>query len=87
MNQIGEPKMNTQVECAECHVRMEVGYAFYFHGGGGYAQQNWYPGKPKSSFWTGLAVRKDQSVPITTLRCPNCGYLESYAIKQPAAGG
>jgi hypothetical protein len=42
--------MNTQVECAKCYVRMEVGCAFYFHDGGGYAQQNWYPGKPKSSF-------------------------------------
>jgi len=78
--------MNTQGECAKCHVPMEVGYAFYFHGGGGYAQQNWYPGKPKSSFWTGLVVKKDQSVPVTTLRCPNCGYLESYAIKQGAVG-
>jgi hypothetical protein len=39
--------MNTQVECAKCHAPMEVGYAFYFHGGGGYAQQNWYPGEPE----------------------------------------
>jgi hypothetical protein len=78
--------MSTQVECAKCHVPMEVGYAFYFHGGGGYAQQNWYPGEPEPSFWTGLAVKKDQCVPITTLRCPNCGYLESYAIKQGAVG-
>jgi hypothetical protein len=54
---------------------MEIGYAFYFHGGRGYAQQNWYPGEPEPSFWTGLAVKKDQCVPITTLRCPNCTFL------------
>jgi predicted nucleic-acid-binding Zn-ribbon protein len=78
--------MNTQIECAKCHAHMEVGYTPYFHGGGGYARQYWYPGEPKSHFWTGLTVKKDQCVPITTLRCPNCGYLESYAIKQAEAG-
>jgi len=60
--------MNTQVECAKCYVRMEVGCAFYFHGGGGYAQQNWYPGRPKSSFWTGLAVRKVNPYPSPSPR-------------------
>ena len=49
----------------------------------GLTQQNWSPGEPKPSFWTGLKVEKqDQIVPVTTLRCAKCGYLESYAIPQ-----
>jgi hypothetical protein len=48
----------------------------------GYRQQNWFPGTPKRSFWTGLKVKKDQVVPVVTLRCPMCGYLESYATRQ-----
>ena len=49
---------------------------------GGYSQQNWNPGEPQSTFWRGLHVKTDQLIPVTTLRCPNCGYLESYAIAQ-----
>jgi hypothetical protein len=26
-------------------------------------------------------MKKDQCVPVTTLRCPKCGYLESYAVQ------
>jgi hypothetical protein len=56
---------------------MEIGYvADGTHAG--YAQQQWVPGSPEKSFWTGLKM--ETAVPVTTLRCPNCGYLESYAI-------
>ena len=76
-----ETNMNERVECMRCHAHMEVGYVpdvTY----GGYLLQNWCPGEPKSGFWMrpGLKVKKDQFIPVTTLRCPNCGYLESYAI-------
>jgi hypothetical protein len=46
----------------------------------GFTQQYWAPGRPKQSFWMGLKMKKDEVVPVVTLRCPNCGYLESYAI-------
>ena len=49
---------------------------------GAYLQQNWSPGEPKSGFWKGLKVKRDQNVRVTTLRCPRCGYLESYAINR-----
>jgi hypothetical protein len=49
----------------------------------GFQQENWSPGEPQPSFWTGLKVeKKDIVIPVTTFRCPNCGYLESYAISQ-----
>jgi hypothetical protein len=34
----------------------------------------------------GLKLAKDQVLPVTTLRCPKCGYLESYAILQSQDG-
>jgi hypothetical protein len=53
----------------------------------GFMQQNWSAGEPQPSFWTGLKVeKKDQVVPVTTLRCSKCGYLESYAIPQSQNG-
>jgi hypothetical protein len=53
----------------------------------GLQQENWSPGEPQPSFWTGLKVKKkDIVIPVTTFRCPNCGYLESYAISQSQNG-
>ena len=57
---------------------MEAGYVLdLMHGG--YAQGAWVDGPPEKSFWTGLKVHGHQRVPVTTYRCPHCGYLESYA--------
>jgi len=78
--------MKGTVECARCHARMESGWvADYTHGG--IQQENWCPGEPQPSSWTGLKVERDQVIPITTLRCPSCGYLESYAIPRSQNGG
>ena len=53
----------------------------------GLQQENWCPGEPQPSFWTGLKVeKKDIVIPVITFRCPNCGYLESYAIPQSQNG-
>ena len=73
--------MNKPVECLRCHAIMDLGYvADVTHAG--YQQQQWTPGVPERSFWTGLKAKKEQSVPIVTLRCPDCGYLESYASRK-----
>jgi hypothetical protein len=75
----GEMNMNKPVECIRCHAQMVVGFvADGTHAG--FAQQYWVPGQPRRSFWTGVKMEKDQIVPVLTFRCPNCGYLESYAI-------
>jgi hypothetical protein len=53
----------------------------------GLQQENWCPGEPQPSFWTGLKVeKKDIVIPVTTFRCPNCGYLELYVIPQSQNG-
>ena len=76
---------NKPVECLRCHAHMEAGYVADA-GESTYRQQIWYPGEPKSDFWMGLKMKKEQIVPVVTLRCSNCGYLESYAIPQTTSG-
>jgi hypothetical protein len=74
------------VECLRCHAQMESGWVAD-NTQAGLTQQNWSAGEPQPSFWTGLkAEKRDQVVPVTTLRCPRCGYLESYAIAQSQNG-
>ena len=53
---------------------------------GGLQRENWCPGEPQPSFWTSLKAEIDKFIPVTTFRCPNCGYLESYAIPQSQNG-
>lgn len=72
--------MKQPVECIKCHAHMESGY-IADGTQAGYRQENWTPGPPKPSFWFGLKLDADQSIPVTTLRCPKCGYLESYASR------
>jgi hypothetical protein len=71
--------INKPVECLRCHAQMAVGFVADATQNG-FAQQYWVPGEPKPNFWMGLKMKKDEIVPVITLRCPNCGYLESYAI-------
>ncbi len=74
------------VECIRCHAEMAVG--FVPDGtNAGFAQQKWVPGEPEPSFWMGLKMEKDEVVPVVTLRCPNCGYLESYAFPKSVSEG
>ena len=42
-------------------------------------QSAWVEGPPTSSFWTGLRMRGRERLPVTTMRCIKCGFLESYA--------
>jgi hypothetical protein len=46
----------------------------------GFTEQKWHPGEPTKSFLTGMKMEKEKVIPVRTLRCPKCGYLESYAV-------
>lgn len=70
--------MDQTVECLRCRTPMGPGFiADRTYGGN--VQEQWEPGAPETSYWTGLKVDKRARVPVTTMRCPNCGALESYA--------
>jgi predicted nucleic-acid-binding Zn-ribbon protein len=74
--------VNQPIDCIRCHSRMEAGFIPDI--GEGMRQQQWAPGSPHPSFWTGLKIEnQDEVVPVITYRCPNCGYLESYAVPKP----
>jgi hypothetical protein len=38
----------------------------------------WVGGPPYRSFWPVLGLKNRERHPVTTYRCPACGYLESY---------
>ena len=70
--------MTDAIPCPRCQAFMLPGFvadATY----GGNVQEKWVPGAPRTNFWRGLQVDDKQALPVTTLRCPKCGYLESYA--------
>ena len=71
--------MSEKIECLRCHTAMEPGFIADFTYGGR-VQEQWGPGAPEVSRWTGLKTEKQKLVPVTTMRCPRCGALESYAL-------
>jgi len=72
--------MNKTVECMRCRAPMDGGFVPDHTGESGYRQQIWHPGEPQRSFW-GLKMKKEEVVPVRTLRCTKCAYLESYAVR------
>lgn len=64
--------------CPKCNTAMEPGFVL----DQSYAtnvQSTWVGGTAERSIWTGVKLKGHQRLPITTFRCPACGYLESYA--------
>ena len=58
---------------------MEPGYVADI-GHGIVIQSSWSPGQPEPRrFLGGIKWRDGENIPIVTLRCSGCGYLESYA--------
>jgi hypothetical protein len=47
------------------------------HGGARVGQ--WYEGRPRTSFWTGMKIERGAGIPIGVFRCAGCGYLEFFA--------
>jgi hypothetical protein len=39
----------------------------------------WIAGAPERSFWTGIKLSGRNQFEVTSYRCRQCGYLESYA--------
>ncbi len=75
----GGLRMTDTVACLRCRTPMEEGFVVDSAHGGVSVQEQWAAGPAEKSFWTGLKTRGKRLLPVTTLRCPACGYLESYA--------
>jgi len=70
--------LNEGTDCPKCQTQMVTGFipdSTY----GGFSLPGWYPGDPAKSWLGTYKVDTKQLIPIRTFRCPNCGYIESYA--------
>jgi predicted nucleic-acid-binding Zn-ribbon protein len=66
--------------CPKCGGGMHDGYIATRRDRLSSVEANWVAGEPVESFWCGeYGVKAKSGMPITTLRCDACGYLESYA--------
>lgn len=72
--------------CTYCEVDMERGFGLDF-AHGAIINSTWQAGEPTPQTILGLKtgsvkLDKEKMIPVATYRCPNYGYLESYARKQ-----
>ena len=70
-------KVPLPTPCPKCDGKMQQG--FIVDTGDGRSVSLWVEGPPEDSFWLGVKVPADKTVPIGTFRCTSCGFLESYA--------
>jgi uncharacterized protein (UPF0212 family) len=73
--------MNGQLSCPKCGKPMEEGFVVDRAHGNIKSVPTWIAGKPEPSFWLGLKTGNRDNIQVQTLRCPACGFLESYATK------
>ena len=65
--------------CAKCGKAMEAGFVLDHQAHTTGTQSAWIDGAPEPSFWGVKLKGHQRRLPITTYRCPGCGFLESYA--------
>ena len=71
--------MNDSQKCPKCQLEMEVGYLMD-RGHGNYRRPaTWVAGEPEQAIWMGTKIAGKTQLQVHTFRCPQCGYLESYA--------
>jgi uncharacterized C2H2 Zn-finger protein len=70
-----------QILCPKCNIQMQQGYILdSMYGNLVTTTSKWSKGKPKKILTFALPSTEKKSIEITTYRCPECGYLESYAF-------
>ncbi|HXI20046.1 MAG TPA: PF20097 family protein [Gemmatimonadales bacterium] len=66
-------------DCPKCECPMEPGVLLDRGHYDSLGTAEWLEGNPEKSIWTGLKTKGKERLPVRTYRCPQCGYLESYA--------
>lgn len=74
------------MECLRCKGKMESGFVGDAGHYNSVQRPVWYSGRYEWSFWGGLKLGGRKRFPIQTLRCKDCGYLESYASELRVGG-
>lgn len=71
-----------QILCPKCNIQMQLGYILdSMYGNLVTTTSKWSKGKPKKILTFALPSTEKKSIEIATYRCPECGYLESYAFQ------
>lgn len=65
--------------CPYCTVKLEEGFIIDRQHYGAPSEQNWAEGTPVKSVWTGLKLKGKKVLKVTSWRCPDCGFLASFA--------
>ena len=66
------------LRCPKCDTRMDEGFVLD-NAHAARLQSEWVQGPPEERWFGGVKLKGRAKLPITTFRCPKCGYLESYA--------
>jgi predicted RNA-binding Zn-ribbon protein involved in translation (DUF1610 family) len=70
----------TTTKCPKCGGEMSEGIVIDRGHMNTLSASAWYPGEPDKSIWAlGLKIDPKKQRQITTYRCDQCGYLESFA--------
>jgi predicted nucleic-acid-binding Zn-ribbon protein len=70
--------------CTKCAATMEKGFiADYTYGDSSHSvvQNVWIQGEFEKN-WMGAKIKNQKKFLMTTFRCKNCGYLESFALEE-----
>jgi hypothetical protein len=71
--------MSTEkTRCPQCNGEMVQGFIVDPAGIGGRRVSSWVEGTPEKSFFHGTNAPSEKQVPVGTLRCSACGFLESF---------
>lgn len=62
--------------CPECHASMEEGVTLDLESR---RAPTWLRGPVEEKRLTGIRTRGKELLRVVTYRCPNCGYLKSFA--------
>ena len=75
--------------CPKCNGKMVQGFIIDMKGTKFAVVSNWVEGAPGKPTWFGTSVPApaEKCIPVGTFRCSVCGFLESYARSEFAAGG
>lgn len=65
--------------CPYCRVTMEQGFVGDQTHHARLTVPQWVEGEPESSFWSGLKTKDRRVLSVATWRCPDCGFLASFA--------
>jgi hypothetical protein len=76
-----EEQTENQIFCPKCNIQMQQGYILdSMYGNLVTTTSKWSKGEPKKILSFALPSADKKSTEITTYRCPECGYLESYVF-------